>query len=120
MIITEHMDTNLESLLRRHGSSISFEKRLRILRDCALGLNWLHCSTPPIVHGDVRLNKVLISSRSVDQLLVKVCQHDALLHRVCVYCNNNTPNSQKKTNMHADQHTCREHKTQRRDAYTYT
>eukprot|EP00007_Cunea_sp_BSH-02190019_P002207 CAMPEP_0174248976 /NCGR_PEP_ID=MMETSP0417-20130205/43348_1 /TAXON_ID=242541 /ORGANISM="Mayorella sp, Strain BSH-02190019" /LENGTH=776 /DNA_ID=CAMNT_0015328843 /DNA_START=37 /DNA_END=2364 /DNA_ORIENTATION=+ len=73
MIITEHMDTNLESLIRRHGSSLSFEKRLRILRDCALGLNWLHCSSPPIVHGDVRLHNVLISSRSGDQLCVKIC-----------------------------------------------
>jgi len=69
-IVTEFMaNGDLERLLRDKSVKLSLKQRLSMARDCALGMNWLHKSSPPILHRDLKPSNLL-----VDQYLnVKVC-----------------------------------------------
>ncbi len=47
---------------------VPFKKRMKVAKQCALGMNFLHCSTPPILHLDLKTQNILIN----DQDIVKV------------------------------------------------
>lgn len=53
MIVTDIMEGDLEHLLLDHTIPLSLLTRLEMAKDAALGLNWLHCSSPMIIHRDV-------------------------------------------------------------------
>jgi serine/threonine protein kinase len=37
-------------------------RRLQMLRDAALGMNWLHCSKPVIIHRDLKPSNLLVTT----------------------------------------------------------
>ena len=61
ILIMEFLPTNLTYCIERYGvlpSEISYS----ILHDVALGLNYLHGQTPPIIHRDLSANNVLLTA----------------------------------------------------------
>eukprot|EP01125_Pyxidicula_operculata_P002801 TRINITY_DN1262_c0_g1_i3.p1 TRINITY_DN1262_c0_g1~~TRINITY_DN1262_c0_g1_i3.p1 ORF type:complete len:423 (-),score=53.28 TRINITY_DN1262_c0_g1_i3:54-1322(-) len=50
MIVTELVSTNLYSLIKKK-EPLSLYLRVQMLKEAALALNWLHNSSPPIIHG---------------------------------------------------------------------
>ena len=44
--------------------------RISVVRDTALGLNWMHSLTPPILHRDVRSPNILICSLNDEDAVV--------------------------------------------------
>lgn len=70
-LVTEMMPKgNLATFLHeeRHAN-FPLHRRLIMARDCALGMNWLHCSQPVIVHRDLKPSNLLLD----EHLRVKVC-----------------------------------------------
>lgn len=68
-MVTELLKANLEKLLHDKNVEISMARRLQWARDAALGVNWLHCSTPQIIHRDLKPANLLVDSTWT----VKVC-----------------------------------------------
>ena len=56
------MQFNLKNLMESH-SKLQWEKKLLILNDVCLGLQYLHSRDPPIVHRDLTPNNILLCSR---------------------------------------------------------
>jgi len=53
---------NLYDFLRANdASTIAWPLRLRIARDIAEGMRFLHSATPPIIHRDLKSPNVLVS-----------------------------------------------------------
>lgn len=72
MIVTELMQHgSLHSLLQdpQRSKSISFAQRMRMAKDAALGMNWLHLSKPCFIHRDLKPANLLVN----DDFGVKVC-----------------------------------------------
>eukprot|EP01129_Flabellula_baltica_P001852 TRINITY_DN11757_c0_g1_i1.p1 TRINITY_DN11757_c0_g1~~TRINITY_DN11757_c0_g1_i1.p1 ORF type:complete len:493 (-),score=82.30 TRINITY_DN11757_c0_g1_i1:49-1527(-) len=59
-IITEHMENDLSSLLRDKHVHLSLFQKLKIAKECALGMSWLHGSQKPIIHYDLKPSNFLI------------------------------------------------------------
>eukprot|EP01087_Luapelamoeba_hula_P010598 TRINITY_DN2811_c0_g1_i2.p1 TRINITY_DN2811_c0_g1~~TRINITY_DN2811_c0_g1_i2.p1 ORF type:complete len:711 (-),score=170.90 TRINITY_DN2811_c0_g1_i2:53-2185(-) len=59
---------------------IVFKQRMKFAKDIALGMNWLHLSTPPILHLDLKPQNVLVDKNWVVKVadfgLSKVKQKD--------------------------------------------
>lgn len=69
-IVTELMPKgNLETTLRNKDVPISLRKRMLWAKDTALGMNWLHRSSPAIIHRDLKPSNLLIDKHGT----VKVC-----------------------------------------------
>lgn len=64
MIVTELMCDNLENFLRDKSNDIPFLTRLRMGRDAALGMAWLHGSNPMIIHRDIKTGNFLIDEHN--------------------------------------------------------
>ena len=53
-----------------HGELIEYlqankcdmELKLQMIRDVASGMNYLHSQTPPVIHGDLKIENVLVGS----------------------------------------------------------
>eukprot|EP01124_Arcella_intermedia_P001784 TRINITY_DN10970_c0_g1_i2.p1 TRINITY_DN10970_c0_g1~~TRINITY_DN10970_c0_g1_i2.p1 ORF type:complete len:683 (+),score=184.16 TRINITY_DN10970_c0_g1_i2:834-2882(+) len=60
MIVTELMIGDVEQLLINPQLSVPLTMKLRMAKDAALGINWLHCSEPMIIHRDVKPSNFLI------------------------------------------------------------
>ena len=61
ILVMEFLPTNLTSCLERYGilpDEISFS----ILHDVSLGLVYLHCQTPAVIHRDLSANYILLST----------------------------------------------------------
>ena len=66
MLVMEQMSTSLRRLLELYPKErLSLCHKLRILHQVALGLLYLHCKTPPLVHRDLTANNVLLDVRSL-------------------------------------------------------
>jgi serine/threonine protein kinase len=71
MIVTELMQNNVEELLRSN-IPLSLTDRMRMARDAARGMAWLHGSNPKIIHRDLKTSSMfffsshLISFRSLN------------------------------------------------------
>ncbi|XP_065908005.1 probable serine/threonine-protein kinase drkD isoform X2 [Dysidea avara] len=61
ILVMEKMDESLRSTLERH-QNIPMSIKLSILLDVSLGLRYLHCHKPPIVHRDLSSNNILLST----------------------------------------------------------
>ena len=60
---------NLDNLLHDTRRNISLYHLLRIAKEVALGMNWLHNAKPPIIHRDLKLTNVLLDAN----LTAKIC-----------------------------------------------
>ena len=61
MIVTELMQQSVEALLFGDRKlPLALVTRLRLARDAALGMLWLHRSKPVIVHRDLKLSNLLV------------------------------------------------------------
>jgi serine/threonine protein kinase len=49
-------------LLRDKSLKLSFKQRMSFARDAALGMNWLHNASPPILHLDLKCSNLLGTS----------------------------------------------------------
>uniref|UniRef100_A0A1X7VCW3 Protein kinase domain-containing protein n=1 Tax=Amphimedon queenslandica TaxID=400682 RepID=A0A1X7VCW3_AMPQE len=75
MIITEVMDTSLRSAYERKELTTDPGCRpviLSIMRDVAVGLNYLHCLPDPIIHRDVSSANVLLESKGHNKWKTKI------------------------------------------------
>lgn len=70
MIITELMTRgSVYDLLHNKEMELSFKHRMKIAKQAALGMNWLHRSKPPFIHRDLKTTNLLVD----DHYNVKVC-----------------------------------------------
>lgn len=61
MIVTELMPKgSLGDLLANTKIEITLLQKIKMMKDIALGMNWLHCSKPPIIHRDLKPSNVLV------------------------------------------------------------
>lgn len=60
---------DVEKLLHNPNIELSLYQRMLIAKDAALGMNWLHCSKPNIIHRDLKSSNLLIDENG----RVKVC-----------------------------------------------
>jgi len=59
-IVMELLTGDLEGfLLEGEGNKLSLYKRLKMAKEAALGMNWLHCSEPAIIHRDLKLENLM-------------------------------------------------------------
>ena len=75
MIITEIMDTSLRNAYetKQLTPDPSYESvLLTIMRDVAVGLNYLHCLPDPIIHRDVSSANVLLESKGPHKWKTKI------------------------------------------------
>lgn len=56
MICTELMSSNLEALLLNPHTKLALLPRMKMARDAALGILWLHSSNPVFIHRDLKVN----------------------------------------------------------------
>lgn len=69
-LVSEYLPRgDLESLLSDKKYDASLYKRLRMAKDAALGMNWLHCSKPQFIHRDLKTSNLLVDENGC----VKVC-----------------------------------------------
>ncbi|KAG8450154.1 hypothetical protein GDO86_002690 [Hymenochirus boettgeri] len=58
-LVMEYMETgSLEKLL--YSECLPWDLRLRIIHEIALGMNFLHCMTPPLLHLDLKPANILL------------------------------------------------------------
>lgn len=69
MICTELMSSNLEALLLNPHTKLALLPRMKMARDAALGILWLHSSNPVFIHRDLKTSNLLVDSN----MTVKVC-----------------------------------------------
>lgn len=70
MIVTELMPKgSLHDLLANSKIEITLLQKVKMMKDIALGMNWLHCSKPPIIHRDLKPTNVLVD----DNWNLKIC-----------------------------------------------
>lgn len=69
-IVTELMPKgNLQQILHDPNLHLSLYMRIKMAKDAALGINWLHCSNPQIIHRDLKPSNLLLDANGT----VKVC-----------------------------------------------
>lgn len=70
MIVTELVAKgNLETLLHDEKINLPLPLRMRMARDAALGVLWLHESTPTFIHRDLKTSNLLVD----ENMRVKIC-----------------------------------------------
>eukprot|EP00019_Armaparvus_languidus_P006004 CAMPEP_0168607050 /NCGR_PEP_ID=MMETSP0420-20121227/16923_1 /TAXON_ID=498008 /ORGANISM="Pessonella sp." /LENGTH=538 /DNA_ID=CAMNT_0008646807 /DNA_START=56 /DNA_END=1672 /DNA_ORIENTATION=- len=70
MIVTELVPKgDLEKMLHDPAVHLSLTLRMKMARDAALGMNWLHLSTPKFVHRDLKTSNLLVD----ENWRIKVC-----------------------------------------------
>jgi len=69
MFITEYVPKgNLEDYLANHPN-LPLQQKLKFARDIAMGMNWLHKSTPQCLHRDLKPANLLVT----ENLRIKIC-----------------------------------------------
>ena len=66
LLITEKMESSLSQLLQKYPKeSFPLPHKVSILRQVALGLGYLHGTTPPTAHRDLSANNILVNITSL-------------------------------------------------------
>ena len=66
LLITEKMETSLSQLLQTYPKeSFPLPHKVSILRQVALGLAYLHGTTPPTAHRDLSANNILVNTTAL-------------------------------------------------------
>eukprot|EP01121_Diplochlamys_sp_Union-15-3_P022745 TRINITY_DN977_c0_g2_i2.p1 TRINITY_DN977_c0_g2~~TRINITY_DN977_c0_g2_i2.p1 ORF type:complete len:404 (-),score=60.51 TRINITY_DN977_c0_g2_i2:32-1204(-) len=69
-IVTELVPKgNLHDLLHNSAIEISLVLKLKMAKDIAQGMNWLHCSKPLVIHRDLKPTNLLVDN----DWTIKVC-----------------------------------------------
>mmetsp|Transcript_1922 Transcript_1922/g.6001 ORF Transcript_1922/g.6001 Transcript_1922/m.6001 type:complete len:610 (+) Transcript_1922:165-1994(+) len=71
MIVTELMDGNVEQLLRSRVP-LSLTTCMKMARDAAKGMAWLHGAEPKIIHRDLKSSNLLYTENE-GNYVIKVC-----------------------------------------------
>jgi serine/threonine protein kinase len=59
-LVLEYMKFGeLETFLETN--TVDCTKKLSLIRDAALGMSYLHSQTPPVIHGDLKIQNVLVN-----------------------------------------------------------
>lgn len=54
-VVQEYMaNGDVQKLLQNHHINLSLCRRMVMAKDAALGINWLHCNNPVLVHRDLK------------------------------------------------------------------
>jgi sterile alpha motif and leucine zipper-containing kinase AZK len=70
MIVTELLPKgNLETMLHNKKITLNMVTRMKMARDAAYGMNWLHGSNPVIIHRDLKSSNLLVD----ENMVIKVC-----------------------------------------------
>eukprot|EP01105_Mastigella_eilhardi_P010883 TRINITY_DN2519_c0_g1_i3.p1 TRINITY_DN2519_c0_g1~~TRINITY_DN2519_c0_g1_i3.p1 ORF type:complete len:619 (-),score=73.65 TRINITY_DN2519_c0_g1_i3:130-1923(-) len=62
LVVTELYSVSLDKLLFS-VQHMSLPLRMRMALDVAMGINWLHCSVPKIVHSDLKASNILVGEK---------------------------------------------------------
>lgn len=68
LIVTEILEGDLESLLKKN-QKISLYVRMKMIKEAAQGIAWLHAQTPKVIHRDVKTSNFLYDKN----YCIKVC-----------------------------------------------
>jgi len=61
LMVTEYMPKgSVYDLLHDEHSELSFMRRMKMAKDAALGMNWLHQSKPIFIHRDLKTQNLLV------------------------------------------------------------
>ena len=61
MMVTELMPRgSLYDVLHDKNITLSFKQKMKMAKDAALGMNWLHCSKPTFIHRDLKTHNLLV------------------------------------------------------------
>lgn len=70
MIVTELMARgSVHDLLHNKDVELTFKTKMKMAKQAALGMNWLHRSKPPFIHRDLKTSNLLVD----ENFNVKVC-----------------------------------------------
>ncbi|KAH3760216.1 Serine/threonine-protein kinase CTR1 [Pelomyxa schiedti] len=61
-LIMEFVELGSLSDVLKKQRDLSFDKRMRIAREIALGMNYLHCNNPTVLHRDFKASNIFITS----------------------------------------------------------
>jgi serine/threonine protein kinase len=70
-ILTEPVGSNLNSIVFSTTTHVTLYQKLKYAKDISQGLNWLHDSSPPIIHSNIKLEHIVLDQS--DNSLAKVC-----------------------------------------------
>jgi serine/threonine protein kinase len=62
MIVTELMKTDFGNLIHNPEYNLTLPTKLKLAKDVANGLSWLHLSKPPILHRDIKPTNILVDA----------------------------------------------------------
>lgn len=69
MLVMELMRESVYDMLHKKSQGrIPFKKRMKMARECCLGMNYLHCASPPILHLDLKTQNLLINDQDVTKV----------------------------------------------------
>ncbi|XP_065909269.1 clathrin heavy chain 1-like [Dysidea avara] len=67
VMVLEYMNESLTAFLKR-CPNVPLATKMSILLDTSLGLRYLHCQTPPIVHGGLSSDNILLTAQQVAKI----------------------------------------------------
>ena len=67
VMVLEYMSESLTAFLKR-CPNVPLATKMSILLDTSLGLRCLHCQTPPIVHGGLSSDNILLTAQQVAKI----------------------------------------------------
>jgi serine/threonine protein kinase len=81
-----------DMLHQKNQGKIPFKKRMKVARECCLGMNYLHTASQPILHLDLKTQNLLINDQDVTKVagtatllfVLRVCR--VALCVACVSC----------------------------------
>ncbi|ELR14284.1 protein kinase [Acanthamoeba castellanii str. Neff] len=69
MLVMELMRESVYDMLhQKNQGKIPFKKRMKVARECCLGMNYLHTASQPILHLDLKTQNLLINDQDVTKV----------------------------------------------------